>query len=69
MFGICVAGMFAAQYFMGNSLAISIIFITAMFALMYLLARYADRLCGRILFYTFGAEYTDYVAEEKKRKK
>ena len=70
---ICLAVMFSVKGALEKSQAFGILLVIAMFAIMYTFAQYADRLCGRILFKTFGFNYVEYVEkpipERKKAKK
>lgn len=66
---VCVAVMFSVKDALEKSTAFGLLLVIALLAVMYTLSQYADRLCGRILFYTFGFNYVEYVEEEKKVKK
>ena len=69
VFGICIAVMFSVKDALEKSTAFGLLLVMALLAVMYTVSQYADRLCGRILFYTFGFNYVEYVQEEKKVKK
>ena len=66
---VCVAVMFSVKDALEKSTAFGLLLVIALLAVMYTLSQYADRLCGRILFHTFGFNYIEYVEEEKKAKK
>lgn len=67
--GVCIAVMFSVKDALEKSTAFGLLLVIALLAVMYTLSQYADRLCGRLLFHTFGFGYVEYVEEEKKVKK
>lgn len=70
---ICLAVMFSVKNALETSEAFGILLVIAMLAVMYTLSQYADRLCGRILFHTFGFNYVGHIdqpiPQKKKEKK
>lgn len=66
---ISIAVMFSAKEALETSMAFGILLVMALLAVMYTLSQYADRLCGRLLFHTFGFTYTEYVEIENKKVK
>lgn len=66
---ICVAVMFSVKEGLEESTAFGLLLVIALLAVMYTLSQYADKLCGRILFHTFGLNYVEYVENEDKKVK
>lgn len=70
---ICLAVMFPVKNALEKSQALGLLVVIVMLAVMYTLSQFADKLCGRILFNTFGFNYVEYVEkpvpEKKKVKK
>lgn len=65
VFAICAGAMLAIQDTLEKNYVIGMLLVIGLLALMYLFSQYADRLCGRIVYHTFGLQYVEYVEEQK----
>ena len=69
---ICLIVMLPTKSVLEKSEALGILVVVGLLALMYTLSQFADRICGRILFHTFGFNYVEHVdipVQEKKKEK
>ncbi len=69
VFVICIAVMFSVKEALEESTVFGLLAVITLLAVMYALSQYADKLCGRILFYTFGLNYVEYVENNNKKEK
>lgn len=69
VFAICIAVMFSVKEALEESTAFGLLAVMALLAVMYTLSQYADKLCARLLFYTFGLNYVEYVENNNKKEK
>lgn len=66
---ICLIVMFSVKESLEKSTAFGLLLVIALLAVMYTLSQYADRLCGRILFHTFGFSYVEYIETDNAKVK
>lgn len=70
VFSITVIVMLSVRNAIEESMAFGLLVVISLLAVMYLFANVSDKLCGRILYHTFGYYFEQYVSiEENKRKK
>lgn len=65
---VSLAIMFVAVELMNEFDGITLLIVVGMMAAVFALAQVADKICGYILFHTFGFNFIEYVEEKGKKK-